>query len=36
VTDAQSQALNAETARIQAGYDYHAALARLDRAVGKE
>lgn len=36
VTDAQSQALNAETARIQAGYDYHAALARLDRALGKE
>ncbi len=36
VTDAQSQALNAETARIQAGYDYQAALARLDRAVGKE
>jgi len=36
VTDAQSQALDAETARIQAGYDYHAAMARLDRALGKE
>jgi outer membrane protein len=36
VTDAQSQALDAETAHIQAVYDYHTALARLDRAVGKE
>jgi len=36
VTDAQSQALDAKTAQIQAGYDYHIALARLDRAVGKE
>jgi len=34
--DAQSQALNAETARIQAGYDEKIALARLDRALGKE
>jgi outer membrane protein len=36
VTDAQSQALDAETAHIQAVYDYYTALARLDRAVGKE
>ena len=36
VTDAQSQALDAETAHIQAIYDYYTALARLDRAVGKE
>lgn len=36
VTDAQSQALEAETAHIQAAYDYQTALARLDRAVGKE
>ncbi len=36
VTDAQSQALDAETANIQAVYDYYIALARLDRAVGKE
>lgn len=36
VTDAQSQALDAETAHIQAVYDYYIALARLDRAVGKE
>jgi outer membrane protein len=36
VTDAQSQALDAETAYIQAIYDYHTALARLDRAVGKD
>ncbi|HEX9079923.1 MAG TPA: TolC family protein, partial [Desulfuromonadaceae bacterium] len=36
VTDAQSQALDARTAHIQAEYDYHAALAQLDRAVGKE
>jgi outer membrane protein len=36
VTDAQSQALDAKTAHIQAVYDYHTALARLDRAVGRE
>ena len=36
VTDAQSQALAAQTARIQAMYDYYTALVRLDRAVGKE
>jgi outer membrane protein TolC len=36
VTDAQSQALEAETAHIQAIYDYHISLARLDRAVGKK
>lgn len=34
--DAQAQAMNAETARIQAGYDEKIALARLDRALGKE
>lgn len=33
--DAQAQALNAETARIQAGYDRAIALARLDRALGR-
>ncbi|HEY6007791.1 MAG TPA: TolC family protein, partial [Geobacteraceae bacterium] len=36
VTDAQTQALDAQTANIQAVYDYFIALARLDRAVGKE
>lgn len=36
VTDAQSQALDAKTAHIQAVYDYQTALARLDRAVGKD
>jgi len=36
VTDAQSQALDAQTAHIQAMYDYYTALARLDRAIGKE
>lgn len=36
VTDAQTQALDAKTAHIQAVYDYHIALARLNRAVGKE
>ncbi|MBF0551510.1 MAG: TolC family protein [Deltaproteobacteria bacterium] len=36
VTDAQSQALDAKTAHIQAVYDYYTTLARLDRAVGKE
>ncbi|MDD2582259.1 MAG: TolC family protein [Desulfuromonadaceae bacterium] len=35
VTDAQSQALEARTANIQATYDYYIAIARLDRAVGK-
>ena len=35
VTDAQSQALDAQTANIQAMYDYYTALARLDRAMGK-
>jgi outer membrane protein TolC len=34
--DAQAQAINAETAQIQAGYDEKIALARLDRALGKE
>jgi len=36
VTDAQSQALDAQTAHIQALYDYYTTLARLDRAVGKD
>ena len=36
VTDAQSQALDAQTAHIQARYDYFTTLARLDRAMGKE
>ena len=36
VTDAQSQALDAQTANIQSMYDYYTALARLDRAVGKQ
>jgi outer membrane protein TolC len=36
VSDAQSQSLDAETSNIQAGYDYHSALARFQRAVGKE
>lgn len=36
VTDAQSQALDARTAHIQAIFDYNTAMARLDRAVGKE
>ncbi|HIJ90898.1 MAG: TolC family protein [Desulfobulbaceae bacterium] len=34
--DAQAQALNAETAQIQAGYDQRIARARLDRALGKQ
>ena len=34
VTDAQAQALDASTARIQALFDYYTARARLDRAVG--
>jgi outer membrane protein TolC len=36
VTDAQSQDIDAETAQIQAAYDARIALARLDRAMGKE
>ena len=36
VTDAQTQALDAQTAHIQALYDYYTTLARLDRAVGKD
>lgn len=34
VTDAQSQALEARTANIQARYDYYTALARLEHAIG--
>ncbi|MFA7347451.1 MAG: TolC family protein [Desulfurivibrionaceae bacterium] len=34
--DAQAQALNAETAQIQAGYDQKIAEARLDRALGRQ
>lgn len=34
VSDAQSQALEARTANIQATYDYYTALARLDHAIG--
>jgi outer membrane protein TolC len=34
--DAQAQALNAETAQIQSGYDQRIAEARLDRALGKQ
>lgn len=36
VTDAQAQALDAQTANIRARFDYYIALARLDRAVGKQ
>lgn len=36
VTDAQSLALDAETSHIQSVYDYQIALARLDRAIGRE
>jgi len=36
VTDAQSEALDAETSHIQAIYDYHIAVARFHRALGKE
>ena len=36
VSDSQAQALDAKTANIQAMYDYYTALARLDRAVGKQ
>ncbi|MBL0226099.1 MAG: TolC family protein [Geobacteraceae bacterium] len=36
VTDAQSQTLDAQTANIQAKFDYYTAQARLDRAVGKQ
>jgi outer membrane protein TolC len=35
VTDAQLSAVNAETDRIQALYDYFLAAARLMKAVGK-
>ena len=35
VTDAQSLALEARTVRIQAQYDYYAALALLDRSMGR-
>jgi len=34
VTDAHSLALDAQTAHIQAMYDYYIAIARLDRAIG--
>jgi outer membrane protein TolC len=33
--DAQAQSLNAETAKIQAGYDREIALVRLERALGR-
>ncbi len=36
VSDAQSQALDAQTANIQAKYDYYTAVALFDRAVGKQ
>jgi len=36
VTDAETLALDAQTASIQAKYDYDISLARLERAVGKE
>ena len=36
VTDAQSSAIAAESARIQAAYDARIARARLERALGKE
>lgn len=36
VTDAQTLALDAQTANIQAKYDFYTALARLNRAAGKE
>ncbi len=36
VSDAQSQALDAQTSNIQATYDYYTAVARFDRAVGKQ
>lgn len=35
VTDAQSLALEAQSARIQAQYDYYTELARLDRTLGR-
>jgi outer membrane protein len=35
ILDAQAQAMNAETALIQAGYDQKIAKARLDRALGR-
>lgn len=34
--EAQAQALNAETAQIQAGYDQRIARARLERALGRQ
>jgi outer membrane protein TolC len=36
VSDAQSQALEAETAHVQAIYDSRIAIAQIERAVGKE
>jgi outer membrane protein TolC len=36
VSDSQTQTLDAQTANIQARYDYYVALARLNRAVGSE
>ncbi|MDD5712625.1 MAG: TolC family protein [Smithellaceae bacterium] len=36
VSDAQSQALEAETANVQAIYDSRVAIAQIERAVGKE
>jgi outer membrane protein TolC len=36
IIDAQAQAMNAETALIQAGYDRKIARARLDRALGRQ
>jgi len=36
VSDAQSQALDAQTSNIQAKYDYYTAVARFGRAVGKQ
>ncbi|MBI5444721.1 MAG: TolC family protein [Deltaproteobacteria bacterium] len=36
VTDAQAQALSADTANIRAMFDYLLALARLDRAAGRK
>lgn len=36
VTDSQTQALEAQTANIQARFDYYVALARLNRSVGSE
>jgi len=36
VTDAQSQTLDAQTANIQAMFDYYTHWHGLDRAVGKQ